>query len=198
VSEASPNGRRDGSPSPNTGARVPVRHRTRAPVGTVGVAAALLLAAAALLVVALRGPAPPRGLQERVRAIGATLRCPVCQDLSVADSPSSLARQMRQQIGEELRAGMSPARIRARFVAAYGDWILLSPPRRGVGLVVWVAPAVLLVGGLAAAAVAVRRWTVGAAAASPPPTDPAEPAEGLSPEDRRLLDRALAAEPEAG
>lgn len=157
----------------------------------------MLLAAVALLVVALRGPTPPRGIQERVRAVGSTLRCPVCQDLSVADSPSSLARQMRQQIGQELRAGWSPARIRARFVAAYGDWILLSPARRGVGLVVWAAPAVLLVGGLAAAAVAVRRWTV-AAAASPPPTVSAGPAEGLSPEDRRLLDRALAAvDPEA-
>lgn len=183
--------------SPNGRARAATRRPLgRVPLGAAGVSAALLLAAAALLLVALRGPAAPRTLQERVRAIGSTLRCPVCQDLSVADSPSSLARQMREQIGQDLREGMSPARIRARFVAAYGDWILLSPPRRGVGLIVWVAPAVLLVGGLAAAAVAVRRWTVGAAAASPPPTVGAGPADTLSPEDRRLLDRALAAGPE--
>ena len=140
--------------------------RQVAPVGRVRrwvapAAAALVLSAAgaALTVAAARGPAPPRTEQDRVQAIASTLRCPVCQNLSVADSPSRLAREMRASIDRRLREGRTPEQIREEFVRAYGEWILLEPPRRGIGLVAWVLPGLLLAGGMGAAAVAVRRWT---------------------------------------
>ena len=81
-----------------------------------GLAAALLAAAAVAGFVAARGPTPPTTLQDRVRAVASTLRCPICQDLSVADSPSGLAQQMRATIAQDLQAGMSPERIRAGFL----------------------------------------------------------------------------------
>ena len=159
--------------------------------------AAFLIAGAALAFVALRGPASPSSLQDRVHAVAAGLRCPVCQNLSVADSPSALAREMRTTIEGRLRAGETPAQIRAWFVAAYGDWILLDPPPRGINLVAWLAPAALLAAGVVLSVVAVRRWTRvdshGAQGAEPIGDPNAEPAPAaLSESDRQRLTAALA------
>jgi cytochrome c-type biogenesis protein CcmH len=162
----------------------PARAWIRRPA--VGLAVLLLVALGALAAVAARGPAPAAAPADRVHAIASGLRCPTCRDLSVADSPAPLARQMRNQIAEGLLAGRSPEAIRREFVAAYGESVLLVPSRRGVGLVAWVAPALLLAGGLLAAALAVRRWRARGAAAAAPPTPRASPA------DRALLERALA------
>jgi cytochrome c-type biogenesis protein CcmH len=96
--------------------------------------------------------------ENTVREIAAQLRCVVCQSLSVADSPSETANQMRGIIRERLAAGDTPAQVRDYFVEKYGQWILLSPPRHGFDLLVWVVPFVALGAGLVLVAVVVRRW----------------------------------------
>ena len=160
----------------------------RARAGALVIAVALIGAAAAIAVAAARGPSQPGTLEGRVRGIASTLRCPVCQDLSVADSPSALATQMRASIAQQLQTGRTPDEIRAGFLAAYGQWILLSPPRRGLTLVAWLIPFGLALAGLLLAGGAIRRWSHGRETSS------AEPVS-LAPEDRRLLDRALLAAP---
>jgi cytochrome c-type biogenesis protein CcmH len=155
---------------------------------SAALAAALLVAGGTLLAVGLRGPEPPRTLDERVDAVASTIRCPVCQNLSVADSPSRLASGMRAEIARDLRAGKSPVEIRAELAAAYGEWILQAPPKEGIGLVAWLAPALLLLGGAVASAAAVRAWTAGGGPSRPGPSP------ALSPQDQALLRRALAEE----
>lgn len=113
-----------------------------------------------VMLAALAAPASGAPVDENtVREIGEQLRCVVCQSLSVADSPSETANQMRQIIRERLAAGQTPEQIKAYFVDKYGLWILLAPPRQGWSLLVWVVPFVGLLGGLVLVAVLVTRWS---------------------------------------
>ncbi|MGH8058646.1 MAG: cytochrome c-type biogenesis protein, partial [Candidatus Entotheonellia bacterium] len=108
-------------------------------------------------------------LDEDVRAIAAQLRCPVCQNLSVGDSPSELAREMRTVIREQLEQGKTPAQVYDYFVARYGEWVLLAPPKRGLNLIIWLLPVVLIPAGLVMAYLGARRWVHRGAAVIPSP-----------------------------
>jgi cytochrome c-type biogenesis protein CcmH len=131
--------------------------RVRAQLSMILILLALLAAGITLAVVAMRGGANQSEAQQ-VQQIAAGLHCPVCKDLSVADSPAPLAQQMREQIAQKLRAGETPDQIRAQFVAAYGDSVLMSPPKRGLSAAVYVLPAIVIAAGLAVAMMLVRRW----------------------------------------
>ena len=146
--------------------------------GLAGIAAATVLAAASAWVAqsppaAAPAPAAAHVNEQTVHDIASQLRCVVCQSLSVADSPSETATQMRGIIRERLAAGESPEQVRAYFVEKYGDWILLSPPKSGFTLLVWVVPYIGLGIGLVLVAVLVRRWTHAPRAAVPAQLDAA-------------------------
>lgn len=134
-------------------------HRPRSPQRLlIGLAAVALLALGAAGVWQASQPAGPATPHERAVAVERTLRCPTCQGLSVADSPSSIAAGMRQQVEQQIAAGATADQIRGYFVNRYSDWILLAPPRRGIGWLVWLAPAAaLLAGGLLVARTLRRR-----------------------------------------
>ena len=131
----------------------------RARPGLPGLLVLCALAAglATLATVAVVGH-PPASQAEQVQQIAASLHCPICKDLSVADSPAPLAQQMRQEIAQKLRAGESADQIRAGFVAAYGDSVLMSPPRQGVAGAVYYLPVLILAAGLITAFTLLRRW----------------------------------------
>lgn len=111
-------------------------------------------------------------LDEQVRQVAAQLRCPVCQNLSVADSPSETAQQMRGVVREQLQAGKTPEEVLAYFRSKYGDWILLSPRPRGLNLLVWLGPFAGVAAGLAVVVLAVRRWARRPRLRERPATDP--------------------------
>jgi cytochrome c-type biogenesis protein CcmH/NrfF len=101
----------------------------------------------ALLVTALPRVAHADPLDDETRRIAKQLQCPVCSGQPVSDSPAELAGQMRSVIRARLEAGETEEQIIAYFVERYGDGVLIEPPRRGIGLAVWLAPlGVLAVG----------------------------------------------------
>ena len=116
--------------------------------------------------------AQPPDLEEQVRRIAAELRCPVCQNLSTADSPSELAQQMRGVIRGQLKEGKSPEQIKAYFVSKYGEWILLAPTPKGFSLLLWVLPFVAVVGGIVLVIFVARHWVHKKNSLQPPTADP--------------------------
>src|SRR4051812_15566492 len=108
-------------------------------LATVFVAMALL---SVLAQVAFADP-----LDDGVRRVGKLLQCPICAGASVADSPSDLAGQMRGVIRVKLQAGESDQQIVDYFIERYGDSVLIEPPRRGISLLVWLAPVIMLIVG---------------------------------------------------
>jgi cytochrome c-type biogenesis protein CcmH len=98
-------------------------------------------------------------LEARTSAVAAQLRCPVCQGLSIQDSPSELAQSMRSLVRDQLAEGKTPEQVKAYFVSKYGEWILLSPAPHGFNLLAYGLPVLIVLGGGALIALAVRRWT---------------------------------------
>ena len=159
--------------------------RGRSLVGLV-VLAVVAAGLVALVVVAVRGEAPPTSQAQRAHQIASTLRCPICEDLSVADSPAPLAGQMRQQISAQLAE-----QIRAGFVAAYGDSVLLTPPHRGIGQIAYLLPFLVLVAGLAAATLLLRGWRRRPAVATSASRRTGAEQSNLTAADRDRLEDAL-------
>lgn len=111
-------------------------------------------------------------LEDQTRAVATELRCVVCQNLSIADSPSEMAQQMRAIVRDQLQAGKSPQEIKDYFVSKYGEWVLLKPGTQGISLLVWVVPFVALLIGLALGIFFIRRWVAKKRSAQPAAADP--------------------------
>ena len=88
-------------------------------------------------------------LEKRAMALATELRCLVCQNQTIADSNADLAVDLRNQIREKLKAGMSDAQIIDYMVARYGDFVLYRPPVKATTLPLWIGPFVLLFAALA-------------------------------------------------
>ncbi len=106
-------------------------------------------------------------LDPRVFEIGRELRCPTCVAESVSESNAAIAREMRQIIQEQLDEGRTRQEILGFFQDRYGDWVLLSPPRRGLLLFVWLLPVAAAAAAAAFLVVVVRRWRAAAEQVAP-------------------------------
>ena len=86
-------------------------------------------------------------LDQRTNEVASLLRCQVCQGLSVADSPSTMAQDMKHQVREFLARGYTQEQILAYFDRSYGQFVLLKPKFSGVSTLVWLLPIAALIFG---------------------------------------------------
>ncbi|WP_422678838.1 cytochrome c-type biogenesis protein [Citrobacter cronae] len=87
--------------------------------------------------------------EQQFRQLTAQLRCPKCQNNSIADSNSMIAADMRKKVWQLMEEGQSNQQITDYMVARYGNFVTYEPPVTLATLILWLLPACfVLVGAL--------------------------------------------------
>ena len=100
---------------------------------------------------------PDPALEGRARALSQELRCLVCQNQSIDDSDALLARDLRLLVRERLKNGDTDQQVLDFIVSRYNTFVLLRPPFGWHTMLLWLAPGLLLAGGLIVLFAAGRR-----------------------------------------
>ncbi len=117
----------------------------------------MLIAGSAALGKEAAPAAQDPALEQRVTALTSELRCLVCQNQTIADSNAGLAVDLRNEVREKMKQGMSDREIIDFMVERYGDFVLYRPPFKATTLLLWLGPLILLATGLATLFFRLRR-----------------------------------------
>lgn len=102
-------------------------------------------------------PLSGEALETRTDDMAHVMRCPVCQGLSIADSPSESSRNMKRQVRAMIAAGYDDDQVLLYFETAYGEFVRMVPKAEGFNLFIWIFPGIALLGGLGFVIGTVRR-----------------------------------------
>jgi cytochrome c-type biogenesis protein CcmH len=72
------------------------------------------------------------------------LRCLVCQNQDLSDSNSDLAKDLRKEVYDQVKANKSDAEIMDYLSTRYGDFILFKPPVKSLTFILWFGPILFL------------------------------------------------------
>ena len=86
-------------------------------------------------------------VNNRIREISQNVRCLVCQNQSIDESNSELAKDLKILIKEKLILGDSDEEIYGFLKERYGDYILLKPPLNLNTVILWFLPFIVLMFG---------------------------------------------------
>lgn len=87
-------------------------------------------------------------VEKRMIGLADNLRCLVCQNESLASSHAELAEDLRREVREQIKKGMTDKQIIDYLVSRYGDFVLYDPPMKTSTALLWFGPfALFLVGG---------------------------------------------------
>ena len=78
--------------------------------------------------------------EQQFRQLTEQLRCPKCQNNSIADSNSMIATDLRQKVYELMQEGKSQKEIVDYMVARYGNFVTYDPPLTPLTVLLWVMP----------------------------------------------------------
>ena len=83
-------------------------------------------------------------VNNKIREISQNIRCLVCQNQSIDESNSELAKDLKILIKEKLISGESNEEIYRFLRERYGDYILLKPPLNLNTVLLWFLPFIVL------------------------------------------------------
>ena len=81
----------------------------------------------------------------KTREIAQNIKCLVCQNQSIDESNSELAKDLKKLIKEKLEAGLDENDVYQFLSDRYGDYILLKPPLNKNTILLWFLPFIILV-----------------------------------------------------
>lgn len=87
-------------------------------------------------------------VEQRMIAITSELRCLVCQNESLAGSQADLAKDLREEVRQLIKAGKSDEEVREFLVSRYGDFVLYRPRIAPITYLLWGGPFLLLAVGV--------------------------------------------------
>lgn len=86
--------------------------------------------------------------EQQYRELTEQLRCPKCQNNSIADSNAIIAEDMRTKVYELMMQGQDKQQVIGYMVARYGNFVTYEPPVTAATLILWVGPLLfVLIGG---------------------------------------------------
>ena len=122
-------------------------------------------------------PLPAPELALRLKKLESELRCLVCQNQTLAESPAGLAGDLRREVRLLIDQGKTDEQIKAHLQARYGDFVLYRPPVDPKTYLLWFGPfGLLIVAALSAWWLTRRR------------RDVEEGGEALTPQDERGIE----------
>lgn len=78
--------------------------------------------------------------EQQFKELGGTLRCPKCQNNTIADSNAELAVDLRQKVYEMTKEGKSKQDIIDYMIARYGNFVTYNPPFTIATSILWLGP----------------------------------------------------------
>ncbi len=88
-----------------------------------------------------------RAEELRFQLLTKQLRCPLCQNESLADSQAGVAKDLRQKVFAMMQAGQSDEQIKTFLTDRYSNFVLYDPPLQGGTLLLWFGPLAALIAG---------------------------------------------------
>ncbi|MBA0209013.1 cytochrome c-type biogenesis protein [Pectobacterium brasiliense] len=85
--------------------------------------------------------------EQQFRELTMQLRCPKCQNNSIADSNSMIASDMRQKVYELMQQGQTKEQVVDYMVDRYGYFVTYEPPITPFTILLWLLPALFLAAG---------------------------------------------------
>ncbi|MGB9098353.1 cytochrome c-type biogenesis protein [Erwinia sp.] len=83
--------------------------------------------------------------EQQYRHLTESLRCPKCQNNSIADSNAMIASDMRLKVYELLQKGQTPDQVKHYMVARYGNFVTYEPPVMPSTIILWAGPALFVI-----------------------------------------------------
>ncbi|MDR7345493.1 cytochrome c-type biogenesis protein CcmH [Pantoea alhagi] len=85
--------------------------------------------------------------EQHYRELTASLRCPKCQNNSIADSNAMIAADMRLKVYQLLKQGQNKQQITQYMIDRYGNFVTYQPPVTPSTLILWAGPLLFIIAG---------------------------------------------------